>query len=50
MTLMWARMERRAARLKAASDELDADLAALGGKGGRRTAIGRAVGLLLFSL
>ena len=26
MTLMWARMEKRAARLKAAADELDAEL------------------------
>ena len=50
MTLMWARMEKRAARLKAAADELDADLSALGRKGGRKAAIARMVGLVLFSL
>lgn len=49
MTLMWARMEKRAAQLKAARDELDAQLSALGRKGGRKS-IARAVGLLLFGL
>jgi Zn-finger nucleic acid-binding protein len=49
MTLMWARMEKRAARLKAAADEFDAELAALGRRG-RGKAIARVVGLALFSL
>jgi Zn-finger nucleic acid-binding protein len=50
MTLMWARMEKRAARLKAASDEFAAELDALGRRAGRKAAIARVVGLALFSL
>lgn len=49
MTLMWARMESRAALLKAASEELDEELAALG-KRGRARAIERAVVLALWTV
>jgi Zn-finger nucleic acid-binding protein len=49
MTLMWARMESRAARLKAASEELDEELAALG-KRGRMRAVERAVMFALFHI
>ena len=48
MTLMWARMEKRAAQLKAASDQLDAELSALGRRG--RKAIARVVRLALFGI